>query len=75
MAEFSVNKLDNGITELIVKFEDRSNKPLLSKDIVSIPHFVKDQEGRLLERVTKMGEGVNIAPWTFSFKYKLCIKS
>ena len=75
MAEFSVNKLDNDITELIVKFEDRSKEPLLSKDIVSVPHFVRDAEGRLLERITKMGEGVNIAPWTFSFKYKLCIKS
>jgi hypothetical protein len=73
MAEFSVNKLDNDITELIVKFEDRRDKPWLPKDSAHIPHFVKDAEGKLHERVKE--RGVNIAPCTFSFKYKLCIKS
>jgi hypothetical protein len=71
MAEFSINKLDNDIIELIVKFEDRSKEPLLSKDIVSVPYFVRDKEGKLLERITKIGEGVNIAPFTFAFQYKL----
>lgn len=73
MPELSINKLENGITELIVKFEDRKDKPWLPKDSVHLPHFVKDEEGKLFERVKE--RGVNIAPCTFSFKYKLCIKS
>jgi hypothetical protein len=73
MAELSLNKLDNDITELIVKFEDRRDNPWLPKDSVHIPHFVKDDEGKLHERITE--RGVRIAPFTFSFKYKLCIKS
>lgn len=69
MAELSLNKLENGITELIVKFEGRKDKPWLPKDSVHLPHFVKDEEGKLLERVKE--RGVNIAPYTFAFKYKL----
>lgn len=74
MPELSINRLENGITELIVKFEDRSNKPWLPKDSIHLPHFVKDEEGKLLERVMENGvkqRGVNIAPFTFAFKYKL----